>query len=579
MGNETNIQENENNNSKHLNNEEIPADTQLTHQYIEKINNQENQYNYLSINEKENQDPNHMTLKEIKFQNNEKGPNTQINERKVEYQIRKVNQDYDSNAEEEYAFNQGEELENEEYQEGMEYDNNINQIEQNMSQYQNNSYTQDENNSKEIVVINKTTSSNSEEYQNKNLRIIPGSTSQGRYTQIYSDIPRFMSFQKSKIKGSTNIKGNLNVVKTENTMELVEIPKSEYPSYVGKETVFIGGGMETGEYKFQGQGIVITQIGNIENKVVISEEEILKEIERRNNKPKKEKRKKIEIIDKFYAITQFDGKPIYKTEKMEQLLKQNELNQQNKFPTSSKKGISFQFKKQQNQEANSQIDNINKNNFDSKYEQYQQSYSKSQMNSKILNINNNINKDINLKYKDLDKELEPKDNFSKIIFNKINKLRTNPQSYIKTIEECKKNIFIDNKGRLIYNSKIKIALTKGKQAFNDAINFLKTVKPSQKLIFNPYLTVDMPKNENEIKNKNDLEIKVENLINKGFIVKSFWRDVIKDPEISFLMTIVDDIGVMNGMRRKDLLDNNMKYIGINSIDINGNFVCYIILSN
>ena len=201
------------------------------------------------------------------------------------------------------------------------------------------------------------------------------------------------------------------------------------------------------------------------------------------------------------------------------------------------------------------------------------------MNSKLININNNINKDINLKYKDLDKELEPKDNFSKIIFNKINKLRTNPQSYIKTIEECKKNIIIDNKGRLIYNSKIKIALTKGKQAFNDAINFLKTVKPSQKLIFNPYLTVDMPKNENEIKNKNDLEIKVENLINKGFIVKSFWRDVIKDPEISFLMTIVDDIGVMSGMRRKDLLDNNMKYIGINSIDINGNFVCYIILSN
>jgi len=89
----------------------------------------------------------------------------------------------------------------------------------------------------------------------------------------------------------------------------------------------------------------------------------------------------------------------------------------------------------------------------------------------------------------------------------------------------------------------------------------------------------MPKNDNEIKNINDLEIKVENLMKEGYIVKSFWRDVIRDLEICFFMTIVDDIGVMSGMRRKDLLDNNIKYIGISSVDINGNFVCYVILGN
>ena len=560
MGNETNSQEKEDNNSEIINKDEIPADTQLNKQYIENIDDQENQYKPEIIKEKENKDPNHIIIKEVQFQNSENVPNTQYNGRKVEYQIRKVNQESESNAEEGFDSNQKEELENvnEELQEGMEYDDNTNQVEQNISNYQNNSYTQDENNSKEII-INKTTSSNKGEYQNKNLRIIPGSTNQGRYTQIYSDIPRFISFQKSKLKSSANIKSNLNVVKTEDNTELVEIPKSEYPAYVGKETVFIGGGMATGEYKFQGQGIAITQCGNIENNVVFNEEEIMKEIDRRKNKPKKQKRKIIEIIDKFYAITQFDGMPIYKTEKMEQILKQDELNLQNKF------------KKEYNKEAHSQVNDINKKYFDSQYEQYKESYSKSKLNSKISNIN--------IRYKDLQINLEPKDTFSKIIFDKINTLRTNPQSYIKTIEESKKNIIIDNRGRLIYNNKIRIALTKGIQAFNEAINILKTIKPSKKLIFNPYLTVAMPKNENDAKNRNDLEVKVENLMKEGYIVKSFWRDVIKDPEICFLMTVVDDIGIMSRMRRKDLLDSNMKYIGISSVDINGNFVCYIILSN
>lgn len=98
-----------------------------------------------------------------------------------------------------------------------------------------------------------------------------------------------------------------------------------------------------------------------------------------------------------------------------------------------------------------------------------------------------------------------------------------------------------------------------------------------RLIFNPYLVVETPKRENEIKDKNDLSLKVDNMVNDGIMIKSFWRDVIKDPKISFLMMIVDDIGEKSGMRRKDLLDINMKYIGISSVNINGSFVCYITL--
>ena len=42
--------------------------------------------------------------------------------------------------------------------------------------------------------------------------------------------------------------------------------------------------------------------------------------------------------------------------------------------------------------------------------------------------------------------------------------------------------------------------------------------------------------------------------------------------------IVDDNGIKSGMRRKDLLDPNMKYIGISSVEIKKKFVCYITLS-
>ena len=140
------------------------------------------------------------------------------------------------------------------------------------------------------------------------------------------------------------------------------------------------------------------------------------------------------------------------------------------------------------------------------------------------------------------------------------------------------NIIRNKHGRLVYNGKIKIGLNDGESAFNNAINYLKSSKSAEKLVFNPYITVDLPKTENEIKYKNDLRLKVENIVNKGINIKSYWKNVIKDPEISFLMMIVDDNGSDSGMRRKDLLDPNMKYIGISSTEINGLFVCYITLS-
>ena len=585
MGNESGKQEETpENQAEEIQKDEIPADTQQNNQYLE---------NSLK---KEDQDRKNIIIKEKHFENNEDGIQTKVDERRVEYHIRKVNQDndenvesaenieYDENAEQmeenaegEYEIIQQdqEEVGDEGYEGRGEYINEqiYDKENQNMANYPND-YIQGQNYSK--IVINKSNSSNAG-YTNKNIKISGNSPNilietggyKGRHTSsYYSDIPRYMSFQKAELSGSGNIRSSLNVVKTEDQSELIEIPKSQYASFAGRETVFIGGGMETGEYKFKGQGIIITQKGSLEGNVEITEEEILKEINRRKNKPKKEKRKKYEILDKFYAVTEYEGKPIYKTEKMEQMEKQYEYNQQQKYSASAKGSAAFHM----NSGSNIINDNNNAQMNQMQFSQFEQSHSQSES----QNINNSsIN--YSLKYKNLDTSMQPSDNFSKALFSQINKIRSNPQSYINFIENSKKNIMTDKKGRLIYNGTIKIALTRGEQAFDEAIDFLKKSKSMEQLVFNPYLTVEMPKTANEIKYKNDLRYKVEKMINKGIIIKSFWRDVIRDPEISFLMMMVDDTGEMSGMRRKDLLDPNMKYIGINAVEINGSFVCYITL--
>jgi len=415
---------------------------------------------------------------------------------------------------------------------------------ENLSNNFNTIYNENEPETK--IIIN-----NAEGGFNKHI-YLPNNNHIRRNTLYNSCIPRYMTFEKSEEKGESKIRGSVNLVRNENFSELIEIPKSEYSKYAGRETIHVGGGMSTGEYKFRGQGIIITQKKGMKENIVFSEDEILKEINKMKNKPKKIKGRRYEVLDKFYALTEYDGEPIYKMEKMKS---QYEYDHQMKYSDNDKSSTIFKFKNKKNQIS-------------------QQAQSK----SKGINMDNKRS-NYTLKYKALSSKLEPNDEYSKYLFYKINKLRVNPQSYIKTLEDCKKNIIKDKHGRLIYNNEIKILLRKGEEAFNDAINFLKKLKPMNNLIFNPYIVIDLPKNEDDIKNKKDIFTKAENMINEGIIIKSFWRNVIKDPELSLLMLIVDDTGDNYAKRRNDIFDRNMKYIGINSIEINKNFLSYFSLCN
>ena len=91
------------------------------------------------------------------------------------------------------------------------------------------------------------------------------------------------------------------------------------------------------------------------------------------------------------------------------------------------------------------------------------------------------------------------------------------------------------------------------------------------LIYEPTkITIPVPDNENDIKNKKYSKEKVER-INEKYFVKTYWRDNINAPETSFLLMIVDDIS-KTGLKRKDILNPGMKYIGISSVKIEKSFV-------
>ena len=174
----------------------------------------------------------------------------------------------------------------------------------------------------------------------------------------------------------------------------------------------------------------------------------------------------------------------------------------------------------------------------------------------------------------------PKDNFSKYLLEQINKIRADPQSFIGVIEDAKDNIKKSKNGNFYYNgNKIKVALVDGESAFNEAIEFLKSCKPMEPLIFSKNLIPPIPQNKEELQSKSFLRKSIDKMMCDGIRVNSYWRDIINDAEICFLLMIVDDNGDKKGMRRNDILSPNMKEIGISSVEINGRAVNYFVLSS
>ena len=172
---------------------------------------------------------------------------------------------------------------------------------------------------------------------------------------------------------------------------------------------------------------------------------------------------------------------------------------------------------------------------------------------------------------------EPGDDFSRYIFDHINNIRENPQSFIKTIEKAKSNITYDKNGICIYKSSVKVALSKGVPAFDEAIEYLQNLSPMNKLIFSSELLVTLPEEEEQIKDRTYMNELINEKVHAGIPIKSFWRDIIKDRETCLILMIVDDTGANSGKKRNDILDPSMQFIGITSKKIGKSFASYVTL--
>ena len=193
-------------------------------------------------------------------------------------------------------------------------------------------------------------------------------------------------------------------------------------------------------------------------------------------------------------------------------------------------------------------------------------------------INNYLLETETSKLQPIDPKAKPNDEFSRYIFALINSLRLNPSSYIDTFLRAKNNVITEPAGVKIYKSSVKVALNSGEKAFDLTIDILRETEPMNKLIYNPNLTIELPRNENDIKSRSYLPEQIRKKIDDGVEIKSFWKDVVKDPDTCFILTIVDDSGRHAGNKRSDILDRNNKYIGISSVKIGKSFACYIVLS-
>lgn len=165
----------------------------------------------------------------------------------------------------------------------------------------------------------------------------------------------------------------------------------------------------------------------------------------------------------------------------------------------------------------------------------------------------------------------------------INKIRENPSAYADVIEDSIKYIIEEpdkedeTKTKYIFKKKVKVALNKGESAFHEAAEILRKMEPMSPLEFNGNLCIPLPQNDEEFKDPNYLKEQVKT-IKENNNIDLFFKDLIKLPDVSALLMIVDDSAKNSGRKRKALLNKEFNYIGINSHFVGKTFLAYFAFS-
>ena len=167
----------------------------------------------------------------------------------------------------------------------------------------------------------------------------------------------------------------------------------------------------------------------------------------------------------------------------------------------------------------------------------------------------------------------------------INKIRQNPKEYADVIENSIKNIIkedndkIADNPKLIYKYKVKVALTRGEPAFREAADALRIMASLPPLIFKEEICIPLPDNMEDFKDSNYLKKKVKEILSKNEKINLFFKEMVKIPEVSALLMIVDDnLKKNSGKKRNAILNKEYKYIGISYGFIGKNFISYFSFS-
>ena len=213
------------------------------------------------------------------------------------------------------------------------------------------------------------------------------------------------------------------------------------------------------------------------------------------------------------------------------------------------------------------------------------------------NLNNQKNIDINQENTNPKNEEQDEDYLEKLNEEKnakyaeypdkmleiINKIRENPAAYADVIEDSIKYIIEvpdkedETKSRLVFKKKVKVALNKGESAFHEAAEILRQMEPMAPLEFNGNICIPLPQDEEELRDPNYLKEQVKTMKEDNNI-DLFFKDLIKLPDVSALLMVVDDSVKNSGRKRQAILNKDFKYIGINSHFVGKTFLAYFAFS-
>jgi len=239
-------------------------------------------------------------------------------------------------------------------------------------------------------------------------------------------------------------------------------------------------------------------------------------------------------------------------------------------------------KEEQNTEISKNDDNLDDyNNNEQKDEIFGLSNQDGLDPENLIEANNENENDNQINHQNEDKNAKYAD-YPKKMLELINKIRANPSSYADVVLDGINNIIInqdfdETKPKIIYKQKVKVALSKGEPAFREAAEILKEMQPLPALEFKEEICVPLPETEEELNDHSYLKRQI-NIIQENNNIDLFFKDLIKLPEVSALLMIVDDSEKNPGKKRNALLNKEFKYIGISNKFFEGKFLAYFTFS-